>query len=183
MVNAVESVRRRLTRSTQALSKHGVPYAVVGGNAVAAWVATVDEGAVRNTRDVDVMIRRADFEAAKRALEVEGFVHQVVAGVDLFLDDANATPKSAVHIVFDGEFVRPGEPLPNPTVDESTELGDFRVLNLEALIRIKLTAFRDKDRTHIRDLIGVGLVDQSWPAKLPAMLAQRLQTILDTPDG
>ncbi|MCI0674258.1 MAG: nucleotidyltransferase family protein [Phycisphaerales bacterium] len=183
MVNAVESVRVRLVRATQALAKHNVPYAVVGGNAVAAWVASVDEEAVRNTRDVDVMINRSDFRAAKQALESEGFIHRKVAGMDLFLDDAKAKPRTAVHVIFSGEFVRAGEPLPNPGVEQSTQLGGFRVLNLDALVRIKLTAFRDKDRTHVRDLIEVGLVDQSWTDKLPAALAARLQSLLDTPEG
>jgi hypothetical protein len=183
MVNAVETVRDRLVRATGALTKQGVPYAVVGGNAVAAWVATVEQAAVRNTQDVDVLLERSDFGAAKAALEAAGFVHQNVAGVDLFLDDADASPKSAVHIVFGRDVVRPGEPEPNPGVDESTDLGPFRVLNLEALVRIKLTANRDKDRTHVRDMIGVGLVDQSWVGRLPSALGERLQGILDDPDG
>jgi hypothetical protein len=183
MVNAVEAVRLRLMRVTHALAAHQVPYAVVGGNAVAAWVATIDEEAVRNTRDVDVMIRRRDFDSAKRALESSGFVHRKVAGVDLFLDGPEASPRSAVHIIYSGEFVREDEPAPNPTVDEVTELGAFRVLNLDALVRIKLTAFRDKDRTHIRDLIDVGLIDQSWTTKIPPALADRLQSILDTPES
>ena len=50
MVRAVEKVKDRLLRATAALEKAGVPYAVVGGNAVAAWVARVDEAAVRNTQ-------------------------------------------------------------------------------------------------------------------------------------
>lgn len=50
MVRAVEKVRERLARATSALEKAKVPYAVVGGNAIAVWVATVDEAAVRNTR-------------------------------------------------------------------------------------------------------------------------------------
>ena len=36
---------------------------------------------------------------------------------------------------------------------------------------------------HIRDLIGVGLVDASWLTKLPPPLAERLKQILDTPEG
>jgi hypothetical protein len=48
---------------------------------------------------------------------------------------------------------------------------------------MKLTANRDKDRTHLRDFIGVGLIDATWPAKFPPELAARLQHILDTPDG
>ena len=58
-----------------------------------------------------------------------------------------------------------------------------RVLSLEALLRMKLTSFRDKDRTHVRDFIAVGLVDASWCARLPDDLAKRLQSLLDNPDG
>lgn len=44
-------------------------------NAVAAWVSRVDESAVRNTQDVNILLRRADFDRAKKALEAAGFVH------------------------------------------------------------------------------------------------------------
>jgi len=33
---------------------------MAGGNAVAAWVARVDRAAVRNTQDVDLLVRRSD---------------------------------------------------------------------------------------------------------------------------
>ncbi len=49
--------------------------------------------------------------------------------------------------------------------------------------RMKLIAWRDKDRTHLRDLIGVGLIDATWPARLPAPLGARLQQLLDDPNG
>ncbi|HKM55913.1 MAG TPA: hypothetical protein VJY33_21080, partial [Isosphaeraceae bacterium] len=52
MVRAVEKVRDRLLRAARALEASKIPYAVVGGNAGAAWVARVDESAVRNTQDV-----------------------------------------------------------------------------------------------------------------------------------
>ena len=52
MIEAVEAVRERACRSTAALQRAGVPYAIAGGNAVAAWVARVDRVAVRNTQDV-----------------------------------------------------------------------------------------------------------------------------------
>src|SRR5688572_8819108 len=98
MVNAVEKVRQRLLRAAAALRAARVPYAVAGGNAVAAWVSTVDESAVRNTQDVDVLIRRQDLPAVKLALEAAGFVHRHAAGLDLFLDSAAAKPREAVHI-------------------------------------------------------------------------------------
>src|SRR4051794_18214651 len=86
MVRAVERVRERLRRAAKALEDAGIPYAVVGGNAVAAWVARVDESAVRNTQDVDIVLRRADLEAAKRAMAGSGFFYRYVKGVDMFLD-------------------------------------------------------------------------------------------------
>jgi hypothetical protein len=36
---------------------------------------------------------------------------------------------------------------------------------------------------HLRDLVGVRLIDASWLPKLPPELAQRLKHILATPDG
>jgi hypothetical protein len=51
MERAPAKFRERLLRATAALNQAGIDYAVVGGNAVACWVATIDEGAVRTTRD------------------------------------------------------------------------------------------------------------------------------------
>ena len=183
MVNAVEKVRLRLLRAAGALEAANVPYAVVGGNAVALWVSRVDESAVRNTQDVDILLRRADLDAARRAMEEAGFVHRSSAGMEVFLDGPGAKARDAVHIVFANEKVRPDEPAANPDVSESEAADRFRVLSLEALVRIKLTAFRDKDKVHVRDLIEVGLVDESWMARLGRELGARLQSLLDTPEG
>src|SRR6059058_3100805 len=79
MVRAVEKVRERLLRATSALEKAGILYAVAGGNAVAAWVTRVDESAVRNTRDVDILIRRDDLETVKTALDQAGFLYKHTA--------------------------------------------------------------------------------------------------------
>jgi hypothetical protein len=138
MVRAVEKVRERLLRATAALEKAEVPYAVAGGNAVAVWVTRVDESAARNTRDVDILIRRADLDAATAALSGAGFLHRHTAGVDLFLDGPEAKARDAVHLVFAGEKVRADELLPNPDVIESEPADHFRVLSLSALVQIKL---------------------------------------------
>ncbi len=183
MVHAVEKVRERLLRATAALEIASVPYAVCGGNAVAVWVTRVDEAAVRNTRYVDILIRRSDLDAVKAALGAAGFEYKHTAGLDLFLDGPGARPRDAVHIIFAGEMMRAEELLPNPDVTDSVPSGQFRVLDLEALVRIKLTAFRDKDRTHLRDLLDVGLIDESWCGRYPAGLAARLQALIDTPGG
>src|SRR3984957_6536486 len=83
---AAEKVKERLRRATKALEAAGVPYAVVGGNAVAEWVGRVDEEAVRTTRDVDLLVRRADFAAVRAALEGAGFVYHHLLDVDTFVD-------------------------------------------------------------------------------------------------
>jgi hypothetical protein len=183
VISAVEKVRQRLLRAAAALNAANVPYAVVGGHAVALWVSRVDEAAVRNTRDVDILIRRGDFDAARDALKKTGFIHHQVAGVDVFLDGPEAGPRDAVHLVFANEKVRPHEVMANPDVDECEVTDQFRVLSLEALVRVKLTAYRDKDRTHLRDMIETGLLDHTWPEKLPPILGERLQHLLDTPEG
>lgn len=180
---AVEKVRQRLHRTTAILESAGIPYAVAGGNAVAAWVSRVDVAAVRNTADVDILIRRSDLEAVKAAMEAEGFTHQFVFGVDLFLDGPDARPRDAVHLLFAAEKVQPHYPEPLPDVDDSVRGDHFQMVSLEALVRMKLTANRDKDRTHLRDLLEVGLIDASWVASLPPALAERLQHIIDTPNG
>jgi hypothetical protein len=183
MVTAVEKVRDRLRRAAEALERANISYAIVGGNAVAAWVAEVDEAAVRNTQDVDIMLRRDDLDRAKDALAQAGFTYRHAASIDMFLDGPNAKARDAVHVVFAGEKVRAEYAFPAPDVDEVKTIATRRILDLESLLRMKLTSFRDKDRTHVRDLIGVGLVDASWTARLPPGLATRLQTLLDDPDG
>jgi hypothetical protein len=189
MIRAVEKVRNRLLRAAKALEAGGVPYAVGGGNAVAAWVSRVDEAAVRNTRDVDILLRRADFDAARRALEAAGFVYRRVASLgragalDLFLDGPDASARDAVHILFASEKVGDDSVAPSPDISESEDADQFRVVTLPALVRMKLTAFRDKDRTHLRDLIDVGLLDRSFLGDLSPELRSRLQMLFDTPDG
>src|SRR4051812_10961463 len=86
MIRAVEKVRQRLLRATDALDRASVPYAVIGGNAVAAWVSRIDESAVRNTQDVDLLIRRNDLDAATAALTAAGFLRHETLGVEMFLD-------------------------------------------------------------------------------------------------
>lgn len=183
MIRAVEKVRERLMRAVTALESAGIPYAVAGGNAVASWVSRVDEGAARNTRDVDILLQRQDFDRAKRALEDAGFSHYQLMDVEMFLDGPNAKPSDAVHILFAGEKVKADYVEPTPEVAEAAQMLGFLAVDLEPLIRMKLTSYRLKDQVHIQDLIGVGLIDDSWPARFKEPLRSRLQALLDDPDG
>jgi hypothetical protein len=108
MVVAVEMVRERLLRAAKALEAAGVPYAVAGGNAVAAWVTTVDAAAAR-------------------------FVRRHVAGIEMFLDGPDAKARDAIRILVSGEKVKQDSIEPSPDVSASEDSTHFRVVSLEAL--------------------------------------------------
>jgi hypothetical protein len=48
---------------------------------------------------------------------------------------------------------------------------------------MKLNAFRRKDQVHILDMLSLGMIGASWLDRYPEPLRQRLQQLLDDPDG
>ena len=184
MVKAVQKVEDRLLRSTTALDAAKIPYAVIGGNAVRAWVAQADEAAVRTTRDVDLLLRRSDLPAARAALEQAGFVYRHSAGIeDMFLDGPVAKARDAVHVLLANEKVHEDDLVPAPDVSEATEIDGTVILSLESLVRMKLNVFRDKDRMHLRDMLDVELINASWRDRFSPELSRRLQELIDDPRG
>jgi len=180
---AVDRVERLLRKVARALDTARIPYAVIGGNAVAAWVMTVDHGAVRATKDVDILIRRTDVAAVAAALGPPGLVPIEVLGVTMFVDRRRPNPRTGVHVVFSNERIRPEYAHPAPDVTNATlAKGGFRVIDLPALVAMKLESFRDIDRVHLRDLSAVGLIDSSLAAGLPPDLRARLAQIQDSPE-
>jgi hypothetical protein len=176
---AVERVTERLQRITEALEAAGVPYALVGGQAVAVWVATRDPAAVRITKDVDLLLRREDVPAARAAALSAGLEYFEVVGVGMFLERDDPNPRQAVHLIWAGEKVRPEYPLPSPDINEREALAPgLHVVSLPALVRMKLMANRDQDRVHLRDLIDVGLIGRELLLNLPPELAPRLDALL-----
>lgn len=183
MVQAVERVRDRLARAVKVLEGAGIPYAVAGGNAVAAWVTRVDAVAVRNTQDVDILLRREDLERAKEAFGKAGFVYRHVKSIDMFLDGENAKARDAVHVLFAEERIKSDDLTTTPSLDQVDTQGDFAVVDLEALVRMKLTSFRLKDQVHLQDMIQVGLIDESWANRFEKGLSERLRQILEHPEA
>lgn len=180
---AVEVVKDRLRRVTRALNAANIPYAVIGGNAVQHWVSQVDESVVRATRDVDIILNEVDLERAIPALAAEGFIYRRSAGVTMFLDGPEAKARDAVHVIFAGKKVREEYPEPVPDIDQYELIEDARTLPFERLVTMKLTSFRRKDQVHIMDMISIGLIDESWLARLSPVLSSRLQELLSDPDG
>ena len=127
---ALDEVTDRLERICAALEKASVPYALVGGQAVAMWVATRDPAAVRTTKDIDILIRREDLPKARAAALSAGMDYFEVMGVGMFLDQADPNPRHAVHLVWAGERVRPDYAFPAPTVDErESPTGDMPLVS------------------------------------------------------
>src|SRR5437868_1604850 len=121
-VMALDEVTDRLQRILRAFEEAAVPYALVGGQAVALWVATKDPAAVRTTKDVDVLIRRADLPRARAAASAVAMDYFEVMGVGMFLERTDPNPRHAVHLLWAGEKVRPEYELPSPAVEERLAL-------------------------------------------------------------
>jgi hypothetical protein len=171
------------------MERAGIPYAVVGDCAVAAWVSRMDEAAVRTTRDVVILSRCDDLEQAKAALAQAGFIHRWLSSLgkagslDDFLDGPDAGVRDALHIILASEKVYPDSLFPSPDVSESEKADHFQLISLDALVRMKLTTFRDKDRTHLRDLLELGLIDETSLKRLPNELSSRLRELIENPEG
>jgi hypothetical protein len=174
-----ERVQLRLRRATAALDAARIPYAVVGGNAVASWVGRVDQGATRATKDVDLLVRRTDAPAITAAITALGFAREDLRDLVLFIDPDEPSKKSGVHLVWAGERIRPSYTVLSPTVDEAVRDPEgFLVLDLPALVRMKLTSFRPIDQAHVLDMHSVGLIDDRVRASLPEDLLVRLAPVL-----
>ena len=180
---SIERVQQRRERAVAALEAAGIPYAIAGGNAVAAWVATVDPSATRFTRDVDLLVARNTLDAVRTALEAAGFRYRHASGLDVFVDGKEGKAGDGVHLVFAAEQLRPEHPLPSPSLEESKPGPGGRLVTLDALVRLKLNAYRRKDQMHLLDMINVGLLDQTWLTRVAPEHRDRLQALLDDPDG
>jgi hypothetical protein len=179
---SMDRVELRLRKAISILETTGIPFAIVGGNAVRIWVAQVDPGAVRATNDVDILIRPEDLEQVKQVMAGNGYHYRKAAGLDMFLEGSEDSVRYAIHVVLANQMVKQDDYESNPDV-EPTEYGDgIRTLPLARLVRMKLNSFRLKDRVHLLDMIDVGLLDESWVAKFPQPLGERLKSLIENPD-
>ena len=160
MSEGIEKVKDRLRRATALLEAAGLPYAVIGGNAVAAWVSRVDDSVVRNTRSVDLLVRREDMDAIINVMARGGFRYRSVSilggkgRIEMFLDGPGAKARDGVHLIFSGEKVSPESLEPSPDVEEiDASHSDFRLVDLDALVTMKLTSNRRKDQVHLLDMV------------------------------
>ena len=175
---AVDRVEKRLRRVTAALDAASIGYAVIGGNAVAAWVARVDPSATRATKDVDLLVERADLDRITEVMDGLGFERHDLRSLVLFTDPEEPSKRAGVHLVWANEKVRPSYALPAPSTDEAVRDEEgLLILDLPALVRMKLTSFHDIDRVHIADMLSVGLIDHNLRSALSDEFRKRLAEV------
>jgi hypothetical protein len=174
----VEQLFTLLERLHSALTKAGIEYRVIGGLAVFFQVSQRDPDAARLTRDVDIAIDRSDLDRISIAAETFGFRHRHVAGMDMLVNAESPKAKSAVHLVFVLEKVRVTDLAAIPGFSEPTRtIEGFLLAPVPDLVRMKLTSFRIKDKTHIVDMDSVGLITPEIEAGLPDVLRERLNQV------
>jgi hypothetical protein len=172
-----------LHKITDTLTAEGIPHELIGGLAVLVHVEEADPTHASLTRDVDLMVRREDLERIKEAAAKNGFRFRHSAGLDMLLYGDADSAKNAVHLIFSGEKVRSNQATPNPPIapEKKRILGEeVLVVPVADLLRMKLSAFRDKDRVHVRSMDAAGLITTGIEKKLPAELRVRLQQVRET---
>jgi hypothetical protein len=172
-----------LHRIADSLAAEQIPYEVVGGLAVLIHVEEASPEHTSLTRDVDLMIRRADLERVKAAAAKHGFRFRHTAGIDMLIYGDAESARNAVHLVFSGEKVRPDYLAPAPPIEPERKQihgKDVMVIPVADLVRMKLTSNRDRDRVHIRSMDAAGLVTDDVEQKLAPELAVRLKDIRAT---
>ncbi len=173
----VEQLFSRLHELHNLLTGAGIPYRIVGGLAVFLHVSERDPIRARLTSDIDAAVRRQDLESVIAAAQQIGWNFRHVAGIDMLVEGSEPKVRSAVHLVFLGEKVRPDyvEPVP-ASMPERTSEGIF-LAPVADLVRMKLTRFRLKDRVHIQDLDAVGLITPEIESQLSSFHQTRLAEV------
>lgn len=173
----VEQLFERVQQLHSLLTTAGVPYRIVGGLAVFIHVFERDPLRARLTADVDAAVHREHLPAVIAAARDAGWVYRHVSGVDMLIDADHPKARSAVHLLFLNEKVRPeyAEAVP-ASPPARTQEGVF-LASVDDLVRMKLTSYRLKDRVHIQDLDAVGLISSDIEAQLPDLFKNRLAEI------
>lgn len=154
-----------LQNLTRRLEAEKIPYALVGGLALAA------HGFVRMTQDVDLLMTREGLETFKQRFSGRGYVPVFSDAQKTFRDTETQV---RIEILITGDYPGDGKPKPIAFPDPSivfTERGGMRVIPMETLIELKLASgmsapHRLRDLADVQDLIVT--------LKLPVEFAETL---------
>lgn len=158
-------VHRTLRRLAGRLDREQIPYALIGGMALA------QHGFVRMTQDVDILLTAEGLEAFRARCVGRGYVLAFPGAQKTFRDTETGV---RIEVITTGEY--PGNGLPKPVAFPAPdavaeEREGIRVANLETLIELKLASgltapHRLRDLADVQDLIET--------LRLPLALADKL---------
>ncbi len=80
-----------------------------------------------------------------------------------------------MNLLYANEKVRPEYIEPTADVTETETADNYEIVPLLPLIRMQLNSFRD--------MLSVGILDEAWLPRLAPLHAERLQQLIDDPDG
>ena len=141
-----------LRNLTERLEVEKIPYALVGGLALAA------HGFVRMTQDIDLLMTREGLETFKQRFVGRGYVLAFPGAQKTFRDTETQV---RIEILITGDYPGDGKPKPIAFPDPSivfTERGGMRVIPMETLVELKLASgmsapHRLRDLADMQDLI------------------------------
>jgi hypothetical protein len=165
------------------LTAAAIPHELIGGLAVLVHVEEADPEHSTLTRDIDLLVRRADLDRIKVVSSAHGFEYRHAAGVDMLLPSASEDTRNAVHLLFSGEKVSPRYSAPTPAIQPEIKViqgHEVAVIPVVDLVTMKLTSFRDKDRVHVRAMDAAGLIGKGVEERLPQELIARLRHVRET---
>lgn len=170
------SVYDTLRRLTRRLDSEKIPYALIGGMALAA------HGFVRMTQDIDVLMTAEGLTAFRERCVGRGYVPAFSGSQKSFRDT-----ETQVHIevITTGEY--PGDGRPKPVVfpdpaSSSIEREGTRVVTLEKLIELKLASgmtapHRLRDLADVQDVIAALNLPEDLAARLDASVRPKYREL------
>jgi hypothetical protein len=182
MVSAASKVRKRQLQIALTLEESCVSFALSGSNAAHLWVASSEKAAARQYRNVELIIKRKDKDILISEMHELGFTTELRPDRLVIRSTPNQRERCADVAFFANDLVR-NTSFRIPSLDDTTFISGVRTLSLESLVELQLCRWTLDDRGDLRDMIDVGLLDQSWPSRLLPELAARLQELLDDPNG
>jgi hypothetical protein len=148
----------------KAFDAAGLEYRVVGGLAAYLYVEEREPDTGRLTKDIDILVRREDLAAIARAVEPFRLHYRHAAGLDMLVQADQPSGRRAVHMILVDEKALGGY----------GEIRGIPLVPLLDLVRMKLSSFRLKDQTHLKDMEEAGLITPEIEAALGPVHRERL---------
>lgn len=161
-----------LHKISDALAQADIPHELIGGLAVLVHVEEADPAHAMLTRDIDLMVRRADLDRIKYAAARNGFRFRRAAGVDMLLYGGTDSAKNLVRLIVSAGPIAPEK--------KRIQGKEVMVIPVSDLVRMKLTSFRIKDQVHIQVMDRAGLITPEVEKKLDEELRSRLRRVRET---